>query len=325
MFLFASLSPAASAEPEKQPPVVSTSLSVWESTGGSVWSHDASAVEPLFGDPTSRLDYDDVDSTIVELRVRAAFPEGIVAEVAYGAGDAEDGNLTDQDFVSARGADFFNTAIAGEHAYSETQSDLNGDAVRYVELSLGKKLYRSPDGESEIGMNGRYLHWTEEYRVRGVHQTVCTAPNRLCAPVGFSRFNQRDVVFNEAQWQALFVGVWGSHALTDRVSVSGELSYSPLATLKSDDRHFLRPDLAQSPSFRQEGDGQAATASINAAYRLTPQLTAGVGFRYWWMQVSDEARGLTIFPAGDEPFGVRLKQFETERYGVTASLVYTFQ
>lgn len=314
--------PVPVAPAADDPPRISTSLSIWQSTGGSTWSHDASAVQPLFGDPTSRLEYDGVDSTIVELRARVGLANDFTLELAYGAGDVDEGRLTDADFISARGADAFRTRVRGSHAYSETVSNLNGDSVHYYDVKLGRTLYRSADGETTAAAGVRYLDWTEQYLAHGITQTVCTAPSRLCMPRGATRFNDRNVILNDARWRALFIGMWGTHRLGEGFSLSGELSLSPLADLTSDDRHFLRPDLAQDPSFRLEGQGRAATARIEASYGFSPRLSASLGLRYWWMEVSNETRGFTAFPAASAPFSSKLNSFESERYGVTLSITY---
>lgn len=323
--LLAALNPSARAEvaaADDKLPRFSTTLSVWQSTGNTAWSHDASAAEPLFGDPTSRLEYDNVDSTIVELRGRVDLPRRIFLELAYGTGDAEGGTLTDTDFASARGAEVFGTTVAGAHAYSETISILDGDSVQYIDASVGKELFRSGDGRTRAGPSVRYLDWTEQYSARGVSQGICTAPNRLCLPQGTVAFGNRQVLFNDARWRALFIGIWGRHRLNERLGLSGELAFSPLADLSSDDQHFLRPDLASDPSFRLEGQGQAATAGLEATYQFSPRLTAGLGVRYWWMEVRNEARGFTAFPAGGAPFSAKLNSFESERYGLTLSVAY---
>lgn len=319
------LNPSARAEvseADSETPRFTTSLSVWRSTGGTAWSHDASAAEPLFGDPTSRLEYDSVDSTIVELRARVDLPRRAFLELAYGAGDAEGGTLTDTDFASARGAEAFGTTVSGAHAYSETISILDGDSVHYIDARLGKELFRAGGGRTRAGPAVRYLDWTEQYSARGVSQTICTAPNRLCLPQGTVAFGDRQVLFNDARWRALFIGIWARHRLNERLGLSGELAFSPLADLSNDDQHFLRPDLASNPSFRLEGQGQAAIAGLEATYQFSPRLAAGVGLRYWWMEVRNEARGFTAFPAGGAPFSAKLNSFESERYGLTLSVAY---
>lgn len=323
--LLAGLNPSArgaDSAADTEIPRFSASLSVWQSTGRTAWSHDASAAEPLLGDPTSRLEYDNVDSTIVELRGRVDLPKRIFLELAYGAGSAEGGTLTDTDFVSARGAEAFGTTVSGAHAFSETVSILDGDSVRYIDAKLGKELFRSSDDRTRAGPSLRYLDWTEQYSARGVNQTICTAPNRLCLPQGTIAFSDRQVLFNDTRWRALFIGIWGQHRLNERFGLSGELAFSPLSDLSNDDQHFLRPDLASDPSFRLEGQGRAATAEIEATYQFSPRLAAGLGVRYWWMEVRNESRGFTAFPAGGAPFSAKLNSFESERYGLTLSLNY---
>jgi hypothetical protein len=301
---------------------VNVSLSAWQSTGNITWSHDASAFEPLFGNPTSRLEYDKVDSTIVELRARIELTERLFVELAYGAGDVDSGRLTDTDFVSASGARAFGTTVAGPHAYSETISILDGDSIHFIDARLGREFFRSPDHRSRAGLAARYLDWTEKFSARGVLQTVCTAPGRLCLPQGTFGFVDREVIYNDARWRALFIGAWGRHRVNERLTLSGELSLSPFADLSSDDRHALRSDLASDPSFRLTGQGRAATAGIEAAYHFNPRLAASIGVRYWWMEVRNEARGFTAFPADGAPFSSKLNSFESERYGVTLSLSY---
>lgn len=326
LLALSTLLPTARAEipgSDRDTPRFSTSLSVWETKGSTAWSHDASFADPRFGNPTSRLEYDSIDSTILELRGRIDLPKGFFGELAYGAGDADGGTLTDSDFASALGAEEFGTTVSGAHAYSETVSGLDGESVRYFDVRAGREIIRSRDDRSRGGLSARYLRWTEQHSARGVNQTICTAPNRLCLPQGTVAFTGRQVIFNDMRWQALFIGAWGRHRVNDRLELSGELAFSPLADLSSDDRHRLRLDLAQDPSFRLEGQGQAATAEIEVKYQLNPRLAAGLGFRYWWMEVCNEARGFTAFPAARDPFSSRLNSFESQRYGVTLSLSYT--
>jgi hypothetical protein len=299
---------------------VTVSLATWMSTGGSTWAHDASTVQPLFGNPTSRLEFDNVDSDIIELRASVALPRDFTLEVAYGAGSAGGGRLTDSDFVSALGAGELGTTQAGPHAYSETVSILDGDAVHYFDAWVGRTIFRTRDHRSRLSLAARYLDWTEKYSARGVTQTACTAPGSLCLPQGTIAFSDRQVLYNDARWRALFIGLRGRHRFNEKISLSGELSYSPLADLQSDDRHFLRADLARDRSFRLEGQGQAATARIEGEYRLSPRLTAGLGVRWWWMEIRNEPRGFTAFPVAGAPFSSRLNRFESERYGITLTL-----
>ena len=62
-------------------------LSAWISTGKTTWSHDASGVSPLFGNPSSKLDYKDVAANFVELSAKATLRERWFARAAFGFAD----------------------------------------------------------------------------------------------------------------------------------------------------------------------------------------------------------------------------------------------
>ena len=153
---------------------------------------------------------------------------------------------------------------------------------------------------------------------------MCTAPFSLCAPVGTSGFAGSNVIFNDVDWEAVFIGIDGSHRFGDRVAVSGRLAWSPRAELNNSDIHFLRSDLEQDPSFRMNGTGQAYAADINADVAITAALSAHLGFRYWKMDVENEPAGWTTFPRGGAPISAELTNFETERKGVTLGLSYVW-
>lgn len=303
-------------------PKLSIGIGVWHSSGGSEWNHDASQFDPALGDPTSRLKYDDVDASILELKFRAQISEKFLVDFAYGTGDTDNGTLTDQDFLSEDGASFFGTTVQGEHAFSETVSDMNGDTIQYFDIKLTRKLFQKKNNSKDLGVFARYLNWTEKYRARGFTQTTCTAPNLLCLPRGFSGFNDQDVILNEANWQGLFLGLDGKKTVNENFSMSASLAYTPLFKLKNDDRHFLRRDLAQSPSFRMEGYGNAVLAEVNANYRFTPRLSASLGLRYWWAEVKNKSRGFTIFPVRGNSLSTKLNNFESQRMGITLGISY---
>ena len=171
-------------------------------------------------------------------------------------------------------------------------------------------------------MFGSYLDWNESYRAQGVLQTSCTVPNVLCAPAGFTGFAGQDVILNEVRWRSLFLGVDGTHHINERFSVNARLSFSPLTDLENEDAHLLRTDLRQDPSFRMEGTGTAYAADLNASYRFSSRMAAHLGYRYWKMEVKDEAGGWSSFPRNGSAFSADLNRFESERHGFTLGLSY---
>ncbi len=249
----------------KAGPNVTLGIKIWASQGDMTWNHNASAVDSRFGNPTSRLTYQDIDSTVAEIMGHIRLPQRFYLELVWGSGDIDEGTLVDDDFLSAVGAQFFGASRRGEHLFSRTHSDVNDDGLHYYSLKLGRDVFRSQDRRGGIGLFGKYQVWTEETRAVGVRQIVCTTP-RLCQPVGFAGFANTDVIENDVDWDSLFIGVDGYYKFNDKFTVSGMLAYSPIAQVESEDIHFLRSDLAKNPSFRLEGDGETINAEVNLNY-----------------------------------------------------------
>ena len=171
---------------------------VWQTSGDTAWSHNASAADPLLGDPSSQLQYQCIDSTVLEIRGRGRLPRRFFLELGIGAGNIDEGTLLDEDFLSAQGAAAFGALVPGEHAFSTTVSEIDGDDLHYLDVVLGLGVYRSQDGRSELSVFGSYLDWNESYRAQGVVQTSCTVPNVLCAPAGFTGFAGQDFFYRLA-------------------------------------------------------------------------------------------------------------------------------
>ena len=125
------VSPVHAASPsverkETRPLRVDVGLSAWISTGKTTWSHDASGVSSVLGNPSSKLDYKDVAANFVELSAKATLRDRWFARASFGFADIGGGWLVDDDFVSADGAASFGTTVTGAHRFSRTFSDVDG-------------------------------------------------------------------------------------------------------------------------------------------------------------------------------------------------------
>jgi len=298
---------------------------LWHSQGQSKVAHDSSKLSPLLGNPTSVLDFQDVDSTVLEVGARVDLNHGWFIESNIGAGTIGTGNLVDDDFVSAAGASTLGTTVAGAHMVSRTYSEINDDDLLYVNLLFGRNIFRSADDKVRFGLFGQAQHWEETYVAQGLFQAVCTSPNNFCAPPGANRFQGVDAITNKVRWQTLSIGVDGTIEIGEKLELSGRLTASPLAKLKNDDIHHLRQDLGQNPSFRDQGTGNGYGLDVDASYQITPALSAHAGYRYWKMEVKNETNGQLSYPAGSNfPFSSDLNLFVTKRQGFLVGIKYKF-
>ena len=294
---------------------------VWKSKGSTTWSHNASQFDSFLGNPTSRLDYQNAGATLLEVGAEMDLPQGFYLAANFGSGDINSGVLQDDDFISAEGAAFIGTSQQGEHAFSSTDSDIYGQDVRYFDIKLGKSLVNHVD--KQVGVFAQYQDWREHYRAKGIRQTVCTAPNILCAPQGFSGFNDTSVISNRAHWRSLYLGMDGKTRVGDKLLLSGSLAYTPKADVDNRDVHFLRDDLAKDPSLLLQGSGRGYKIGLNAEYAFTPRLSGTFGWRYWQLKANARSSGVTFFPSGGGlPIDVPLKELETKRKGITVGLSY---
>lgn len=292
---------------------------LWQSESSTRWSHDASQFDSFLGNPTSRLDYRDAKASILEVGGQIAFSQGFYLAANVGSGNIDSGVLQDEDFISAEGAAFIGTTQQGEHAFSSTDSNITGNDVRYFDIKFGKSLLNR--GNKQLGIFAQYQDWRERYRASAIRQTVCAAPNVLCVPAGFSGFNDTTVISNRTHWRSFDIGLDGKTRIGDKLSLSGNLAYTPKADVDNRDIHFLRDDLAKNPSILLQGNGRGFKFGIDAEYAFTPKLSATLGWRYWQLKSDTNSGGVTFFPAGGgTSLNLPLNELETKRTGISLGL-----
>ena len=305
--------PAAHALAEQPPrksskPAIEFTLFTWLTEGKTRWNF--SNRSPLFGNPTSELNYKDVGTTVVELGGKAIFPNRFFVHGQFGYGTVGGGRLTDDDY------------LAGQQLFSRTDSNLDGSHVWYLNADIGYQLILFPQNRGYLGAFIGYQHRDEKLEATGVTQVVCTAPGVLCNPAGTVSNVGQVVLTNTSHWNALRIGLEGDVRVAARLTVEGQFAFLPFTALTNDDIHHLRTDLKQDPSIRMTGTGIGYNAEAKASVLVYEQLFFDVGYRYWWQKVSD---GDIVFrgTTGDSP-ALPLNEFRSIRQGVTFGLRYTF-
>jgi len=272
----------------------------WISQGQTKWS--GNSLDPLFGNPTSELDYKDVWSNVVELDGQVSLRNGMFFRGQFGYGGIDDGELIDDDF------------LAGQNLFSRTQSNIDGSNLWYLNADVGLKLLSFSGRRGSLKAFVGYQYWQETYEAKGLIQLV--------PPVGTVPTGGQTVITNEVQWNSIRLGVEGRYQFTRRFSIDGNAAFIPYTSLKNEDIHHLRPDLSQDPSISMRGSGIGANFEVTASYMIVKQLFLDLGYRYWWVQVTD---GDLQFHFSNGPTStVNLNEFQTIRQGVTLGLNYKF-
>lgn len=296
----------------------------WFSQGQTVWSHNASNLDPRLGDPTSRLKYKDVGTNVLELNGKLSFNNHVFLRGSFGFSDIGGGRLTDDDFLSAQGATAFNTAVSGAQRFSRTYSDLGGNNrtdMWYVTGELGLMAREFHDNKGFVNLFVGFQYWQEKQVARGIRQVECTT-SVLCDPPNTTGFNGEPVITNRLRWYSARFGGDVEYRITSRVSLDAKLVFL-LSRMHNEDIHNLRTDLAQNPSFRMSGAGVGTNADINLKVMLLQGLYLSGGYRVWFNSVLWD-KDWKIYGANGTSATAPLNEFYTLRHGPTLSLNYVF-
>lgn len=294
---------------------------LWYSLGHTVWSHDASTLDPNFGNPTSELSYEDINAPVLELEYRRDFGNRLSLRSTLGLGTISDGTLIDDDYLSEDGADNLGAMQDGAHRFSRTESDISGDNLFYLSVEMGYGLLK-PDASHNLDFVLGYQYWREKYEAKGVRSLECTLPGTGCLPAGTEAFQDTTVISNTVTWQSAYLGVDGSYIFNRRWSLAGRGLLVPFAGLENEDVHHLRQDLSQDPSFLMKGVGYGFDLELEGAYRLTSMMTLRFGYRYWLRSVENET--WRVYDADGNTARANLNQFETTRHGPHVGLQFLF-
>ncbi|MFO7603297.1 MAG: hypothetical protein R6X06_05715 [Gammaproteobacteria bacterium] len=267
------------------------SVSLWLSQGQTDWQHNAAVLNPIWGNPTSELRYEKIDSRVLEVAFTQPFNNSDLY-IAMGGGVIDRGVLVDDDYVSASGATYFGASTSGAHRISSTYSDITGSGLFYLNAEYHPALLRVALGRVPLQGYVGLQYWKEEYVAQGIQQIECTDPTAsngrtFCNPVGFSGYNDQVVITNKLIWTSWYLGGKLRLPLGTQTSLHLKMHYSPFSYLSNDDIHHLRADLQQSPSFSMSGFGQALDLQVDWRYEWQDWGQLSLGYRYWERKVTD--------------------------------------
>ena len=298
-------------------------FTTWQSNADTRWSHNASQLSAYLGNPTSELQYENIDSKVVEIAFTHPFRSDSLHFV-IGGGTVGEGVLVDDDYVSAAGATYYGATVSGAHRISRTNSDIRGSGLYYVNAEYHPAGLIFDIAGAPVQVYAGVQYWYENYIAQGVYQVECTdstGPPTFCNPVGFSGYTNQAVITNKLSWSTIYVGVRSRFALSQDMSLGFLLNYSPITYLSNEDVHHLRSDLHQDPSFSMSGFGQAIDLQLDWRYQFLEGAELRIGYRYWDRKVTNgdwysySSSGVSHAP---------LLEMHTTRKGLTLGLSVIF-
>ncbi|MCP9440466.1 MAG: hypothetical protein NNA20_06095 [Nitrospira sp.] len=304
---------------------VEVGLGTWLSVGETTWSHNASVVSP-FGNPTSRLTYEDHSANVVELTAKVRVGPRWFGQFNIGGARIGGGRLTDDDFLVQDGG---NPSL-------RTHSDIDGSGLWYLNMDVGAQVLEFHEGRGSVEAMGGFQYWRQRHRAFGVRQVSCSAAgasidldpvmpgvNPLCVPGASPISSGVLAISNTNTWYSLRTGVHADYRLVRWLSLRGSIIVKPINFFTNDDTHHLRvPSEFQDPSFTMRGIGFGADADVTATVSLTSSFSGYVGYRVWWNRLIDGTwKG---HQADGRSFSYPLTEMESLRHGLTAGILYRF-
>src|SRR6185312_3130383 len=188
-------------------PRVELSVRSWLFTAGETqWSHDASGLDPLLGDPTSKLTYKDNDTHLVGLGAKVHVNRRLFLDGEFGFSvDFDRGSLVDDDY------------LAGQRLFSRTSSDITGKGTWYVQANAGYRAVEFPNGRGHFDVLAGLQYWRTTYEATGFSRIVCDSSVISCNPPA----SNLPAIKNTTHWiTPLHVGGQLEYRVTQRVSTN---------------------------------------------------------------------------------------------------------
>jgi len=272
-------------------------LRFWLSTGRTLLSHNAQGLDPMFGNPTSILTYEDLEGHVLELHARWTTADRWFIKGNVGLGVIRNGSFDDEDY------------LAGQVKFLDTTSSVTEKRLSYFSLDIGRDLWRTGSGRTTAGLFAGFQAWNEQVDAFGVIVTH--------DPFDLAGGNLPDsllVISNDVTWKSLRFGLSTRTSISERTSIVMDLALVPYTTVRNEDSHHLRSDLGPVPNIIKTGRGWGAQADLELRHAIGENLELGVGVRHWWLKAT---RGTDVALGTAVP----IVDLESTRTGVTFTLV----
>ncbi len=284
--------------------------SAWQADfGARYWFGVANTGKSLYGIPSmsdamvSRLTYSNLITNSGELFGRIAGTNGLFFKGYVGIGAISGGTLQDEDFPTASFS-----------PYSSTNSDQKYGWQGYGALDIGYDVVRG--GDFNLGAFVGYFIFRQNVNAFGCTQTA-TNPS-VCQPAVPSGV---EIISQTNTWQSPRVGVDGAVAFAGRFTLSADAAWLPYVRLDGADSHWLRiADGEFSGPIPEDGTGQGYQLEAVLSYAVTPNISVGVGGRYWHLETS----GNSHFEAVAVNGGPQPVDWKSDIYGVFLQGSYKF-
>jgi outer membrane protease len=211
----------------------------------------------------SRLTYDSTGTDGAEAFARVDTSFDLVVKGVFGGGTGG-GDMNDEDWGLP------SPPFAAFVPYSNTLSGVDDD-IRYALVDVGYDWWRGASYKVTPFLG--YSYFKQKMAALGCRQIA--NPNSDCTtaiPESVVGITENDT------WRALRLGAAVNFDLAPDLTLSGEAAYLPYVHFAGTDDHILRSLLSP-----EDGHGIGVQLEAMLSYAITPELSVGLGGRYWSM------------------------------------------
>jgi hypothetical protein len=241
----------------------SLGLRSWVTSGYTKWNFSGLGVDPL-----SELRWRGTDAVIVEGSTDVVWKR-LVFMLSLGGGRPDDGVLIDDDFLASN----------RQARFSHTRSLVDGGSIFYVNGDVGYRAFQWQGPQA--GTHGfvdffvGYQYWHEEYEAIG-GKGVFLGVIPIAVP------NGTEVITHEYSFSSVRVGGRARVPIWKGLALRGSAVLLPYTHTELEDRHHLRTDLRQDPSFSSTGDGGfGVQLDAGLTFTVWKGLSIDAGYQFW--------------------------------------------
>jgi hypothetical protein len=255
-------------------------------------------------DVLSELQWQDVESAMVETGIDMTYADHWHAEGKFAYGEIVEGRNQDSDYLQDNRQGEFSRSnnVADDGATIEVSG-----ALGYHFDIAGKRSAPRLRLTPKIG----YAFHTQQFNVTNGFQTI----------PAWGHFGGLD-----STYEATFYGPWGGLEaqlfLTDRLSLQGSVDYH-WADYEGTGNWNLRDDFQHPKSFTHEAEGEGIVASASGRYRINPAWTISLSADYQKWKANNKGIDTVFFSDGTVG-ETRFNGVNWDSFGFNLGMAYRF-
>ena len=276
--------------------VTNATTRIWLENGSTRWSHCMSARcggDSIYGDLTSKLEYDKLQQYSSELEITRPITQYSFLLARAQVGFVNDGTLRDRDY--------YNTGLS----FRDTLSDIK--TGNWISTGIYGGFWGNKEAVEYQIYTGLNIA-REELKAYGIRCQTPETGSDVCQALS----SDIRVIRNHITWYEPAVGVSAKTMISDKLNALMDFEFSPYAYFSGEDSHYSDSNLNGDVSFKMTGHGRALTTKLGLSYQLSERMNLEAIMRNQRRWAKDQ----TIARSPNFDAKYPLRTLESERTGI---------